>query len=223
MRKGQGVRAHEAGFLIVRHEAAASQRKENRLSLDAQPTTGAARTMEGTTEAPSTQSSVSEQGMTALQVVQAVVADSMKTALSSLSQDLLDTVDRRIAAQLAQATTPTSGRTGESSSGVHSMLVSGQLPVTASLSSMPVISMGVQPAMTSSCSVAPALSQPHVTFLSALGSNTGLSPETLLSNLLSLAGPTPFSEAIAVGTHSPPVPKKIAEKIWSGVFVCGAE
>ena len=166
--------------------------------------------MEGTSEASSAQSSVTEQ---------AVVAESMKIALSSISQDLLDAVDRRIAAQLAQATTPTSGRTGESSSGVHSLPVSGQLPATASLSSMPVISTGIQPAMTSSCSVAPALSQPHVTDLSVGGSDTGLSPETPLSNLLSLAGPTPFSEAIAVGTHSPPVPKNIAEKIWSGEFV----
>ena len=114
---------------------------------------------------------------------------------------------------------PTSSKTGESSSGVHSLPVSGQLPATASLSSMPVISTGIQPAMTSSCSVAPALSQPHVTDLSVGGSDTGLSPETPLSNLLSLAGPTPFSEAIAVGTHSPPVPKNIAEKIWSGEFV----
>ena len=100
---------HEAGFLIVRHEAAASKRKENILSLDAQLTTGTARAMEGTPEAPSAQSSVTEQGTMALQVVQAVVTDSMKTALSSLSQDLLDAVNRRIAAQLAQATTPTSG------------------------------------------------------------------------------------------------------------------
>ena len=60
--------------------------------------------------------------------------------------------------------------------------------------------------------MAPTLSQPYVTDLSAGGSDTGLSPETPLSNLLSLAGPTPFSEAIAVGTHYPPVPKKIVRR-----------
>ena len=54
--------------------------------------------MEGTSEAPWAQSSVTEQGTMALQVVQAVVVDSMKTALSSLSQNLLDAVNRQIAA-----------------------------------------------------------------------------------------------------------------------------
>ena len=84
--------------------------------------------------------SATEQGMAVLQVVQAMVADSMKTAMSSVTHELLEAVDRHIAAQTAAAA-PRTGP-GESSMGIVSLPSVRQLPSTASLVSMPVLSAG---------------------------------------------------------------------------------
>lgn len=48
-----------------------------------------------------------------------LVTESFKTAMASLSHELMEAVDRRIAAQLAPTSTPTASRaSGESSIGV---------------------------------------------------------------------------------------------------------
>ena len=98
------------------------------------------------TEPPAVESA-SEQEMAALQVVQAMVTDSVKTAMSSVAHELLEAVDRRIAAQ-TEAVSPRTGL-GESSMGVVSLPSGGQLRSTASLASMPVLSAGTLPAMAS--------------------------------------------------------------------------
>ena len=97
----------------------------------------------GTPDDAPAQDPAAEQGLAALQVVQALVTESFKTAMVSLSHELMEAVDRWIAAQLAPTSTPTASRaSGESSIGVVNLPSSGKLPPTASLTSMLTVSKG---------------------------------------------------------------------------------
>lgn len=176
--------------------------------------------MENNPEDAPSQECSADQGMAAVQVVQALVAESVKTAMSGITQELLEAVDRRIAAHADAAATSTAHRTsGESGRGVASLPSGGQLPPTVSLASMPVVPTGAQPATVSSGRGTPSSSLTPLPHLSSTGNEAGLSPTTPLSSLLPLAIPSLSNEAVAVGTHSPPVPKKVAEKIWGGEFI----
>ena len=73
----------------------------------------------GTPDDAPAQDPATEQGLAALQVVQTLVTESFKTAMASLSHELMEAVDRRIATQLAPTSTPMASRaSGESSMGV---------------------------------------------------------------------------------------------------------
>ena len=102
---------------------------------------------------------------------------------------------------------------GESSRGVAGLPSGGQLPITVSLAVVPT---GAQPATVSSGRGTPSSSLTALPHLSSTRNEAGLSPMTSLSSLLPLAIPSLSNEAVAVGTHSPPVPKKLAKKIWCG-------
>ena len=177
--------------------------------------------METNPEEAPRQESAADQGMVALQVVQALATESVNTAMSVITNELLEVVDRCIAVHMAPATTSTASRaSSESSRGLVSLPSDGQLPSTASLPSMSVVSIGVQPATISSGNVTPSLSLSFLPFLSSMANEAGLSPTTPLSSLLPLVLPSLSSEAVVVGTPLPsPVPKKLAEKIWCGKFL----
>ena len=171
-------------------------------------------------EAPG-QESAADLGMVALQVMQALVTESVETAMSVITHELLEVVDRCIAMHAAPAMTSTASRaSSESSRGLVSLPSGGQLPPTASLPSMSVVSIGAQPATISSGNVTPSLSQSPLPLLSSMGNEAGLSPTTPLSSLLPLVLPSLSNEAVTVGTHSPLQCKmKLTEKIWCGKFL----
>ena len=52
-------------------------------------------------------------------------------------------------------------------------------------------------------------------------SNTGgvLVPSTPISSVIKVSSSEQTNEAIIVGMNSPPIPKKVAEKIWRGEYV----
>ena len=75
--------------------------------------------MEANPDDAPAQDPATEQGLAALQVVQTLVTESFKTAMASLSHELMEVVDRWIAAQLVPTSTPMASRaSGESSIGV---------------------------------------------------------------------------------------------------------
>ena len=103
--------------------------------------------MENSLEDAPSQESSADQGMAEVQVVQALVAESVKTAMSGINQKLLEAVDRCIAVHTDAAATSTASRmSGESGREVASLPSGRQLPPTVSLASMPVVPTGAQPA-----------------------------------------------------------------------------
>ena len=51
------------------------------------------------------------------------------------------------------------------------------------------------------------------------GNGTTISPSTPLTSVLKVSSSEQTSEAFIVGITSPPVPKKLAEKIWKGEYI----
>lgn len=49
--------------------------------------------------------------------------------------------------------------------------------------------------------------------------NNIFTPSTPLSSIIKVSSSEQTSEAVIVGMNSPPVPKKLAEKIWKGEYV----
>ena len=103
--------------------------------------------------------------------------------------------------------------------GVVSLPRCGQLPSTASLASMPVLLAGTLPVMASSSEVDLSTTQSPPSHLGSMGGGAGLTPMTPLASLLPPTAPSPSYEAVDVGTHTPSVPKKLPEKIWSSKFL----
>ena len=74
--------------------------------------------MENNPEDAPSQESSTDQGMAAVQVVQALVAESVKTAMLGITLELLEAVDKRIATHTDAVVTSTASRTsGESGRG----------------------------------------------------------------------------------------------------------
>ena len=158
--------------------------------------------------------SLTEENRRALHLVQALVSDTLRSAISSATQEILQVVDQRFAAQAATTNNPASdGALTVCSGGVASMPNTGQLPLTGALSCIPVMSS--VPVLASSSSLGPVMNLGNP---AALGSNTGLLPTTPLFSLLPPPADPSSSDALSVGVLSPPVPRKLAEKIWKGEF-----
>ena len=81
------------------------------------------------------QESPADQGLAALQMVQTLVAESVKSAMSSVTTELLE-ADRHM------STSSATGPSGESGSRVACLPSDGQLPPAASLANMPVVPLG---------------------------------------------------------------------------------
>ena len=159
--------------------------------------------------------SLTEENRRALHLVQALVSDTLRLAISSATQEILQVVDQGLAAQAATTNNPASdgALTICSGGGGVASMPNGQLPLTGASSGIPVVSS--VPVLASSSSLGPVMSLGNP---AALGSNTGLLPTNPLSSLLPPPADLSSSEALFIGALSPPVPRKLAEKIWKGEF-----
>ena len=159
---------------------------------------------------------LTEENQRALQRVQTLVKDTVRAAVADATRDLREMVDQRLATQAAPTSTTPNGTFPVGSRGVASMPSGGLLPPTTALSGMPVMLAVPTAGPASSSSLTPIMS---------LGSpatvehDSGLQPMTPLASLLPPLPAPSSNEAVPVGIHSPPVPRKLAEKIWKGEFV----
>ena len=153
---------------------------------------------------------LTEENQRALQLVQTLVKDTVRAAVADATRDLREMVDQRLATQTAPTSTTPNGTFPVGSGGVASMPSGGLLPPTTALPGMPVMSAVPTAGPASSSSLTPIMS---------LGSpatvehGSGLQLMTPLASLLPPLPAPSSNEAVPVGIHSPPVPRKLAEKI----------
>ena len=164
-----------------------------------------------------------EQNQVAVRAVQAMIQDSVKSAVDGATQAILTVVEEKLVAQ--PSSTPTSTATGMlhaaggGGGGVGINLPSmGQLPPVSAMTGIPVLPSGPTPSMGTVLSGVATPTPPPVTPQPTPGSGL-LTPATPLVNLLPPPTPIQSTEAIMVGPHSPPVPKKLGTKIWDEEFV----
>lgn len=166
------------------------------------------------------QESAEDQRQTALCAVQAMIAESVKTAVVGVTQELMKAVDEKLAMQSSTPASTTMSGTLPSTGGSISLPSGGQMSSSGAMAGIPVVGVVPSPladTVLSSSSTAP-ISSPS-TLLSAVGSSQVITPTTPLASILPPVAAPLSAEAIAVGSHSPPIPKKLADKIWKGKFI----
>ena len=163
----------------------------------------------------------SAQNQVALRLVQSMVTESVKSAVAGLGQELLAAVDQRISAHQGPSrpssihSPPENGALTPVSSGESIRLPSGgQLPQAATLLSMPIASTAPAGATRLSSIISSMSTEPGPS-----GCGMTLTPSTPLASLLPPLASSPSSGAVSVGSHSPPIPEKLATKIWKGEFI----
>ena len=155
--------------------------------------------------------------------VQEMVSKAIESAMSSFSGRILKAVDDKLSeVRTPNPTTNTSSVEGsktDTTSPTPPSGGNGTLPKTSV--SLPTGDALVDAALwsgvqTMASSAARGSTNSAIT-LSEMGGI--LAPSTPLSSVIKVSSSEQTSEAVVVGMNSPPVPKKLAEKIWKGEYV----
>ena len=188
------------------------------------------------------QESAKDQRQVALHAVQAMIMESVKTAVVGMThklmkavavatqelmrvvavatQELMKAVDEKLVTQSTMPASTTMSGTLPGSGESISLPSRGQMPASALLARIPVVGVVPSPlpdTILGSSSTVPA-STPS-TLLSAVGSSQVITPTTPLASLLPPVAAPLSAEAITVGSHLPPIPKKLVNKIWRSEFI----
>lgn len=173
---------------------------------------------ENTADTPNSgEESAEDQNQAAVRVVQAMIVESVKSAVAGATQEILKVVEEKLSAQSPAATTTTATGALPVSGGASSLPSGGQIPPAAGWAGISVLSTA--PSTWSGTVPSGAMSRGPAAPQQRLGNERTLSPATPLMSLLPLATAPQSAEAVTVGSHSPPIPKKLAAKIWEGEFV----
>ena len=153
-----------------------------------------------------------------------LVAKAIDTAMTSFSGRIMKAVDEKLSEALTTSRNPTTEAdktekdtvlpTPPLSSGNGTLPYKGVgLPEGGALVD-PALWSGVQKVASGATG---GITSNAVTM--SQGNGTTISPSTPLTSVLKVSSSEQTSEAIIVGMNSPPVPKKLAEKIWKGEYI----
>ena len=152
--------------------------------------------------------------------VQEFVSKAIETAMSSLSGTILKAVDDKITGALSSSQSDKHGdkSSEESSKAADPVHGSGTLPIV----NLPSGGTLTNPALWSGVKTMPRSSKPDDASTSSamtLAEGATLNPSTPLASVVNVSSSELTNEAVIVGMNSPPVPKKLVEKIWKGDYV----